>query len=151
MHFSQRPTNFLMPSAKNVFGWVRSHWRTAAFTSPPHEHRLPARSAGLPYWLVTWHSQTRPITTPPALPVSRENIKVRKLFELPSCVYIYIGVSSVHLHIYALTLYLLMWRIWSAPNNASKGQMGFNLAFKGLIIVYVKVCFPQHMVCFINK
>jgi hypothetical protein len=26
-----------------------------------------------------------------------------------------------------------MWRIWSAPNNASKWQMGFNSAFKGLI------------------
>jgi hypothetical protein len=31
-----------------------------------------------------------------------------------------------------LTLYLLTWRIWGAPNNASKGQMGFNSAFKGL-------------------
>jgi len=31
-----------------------------------------------------------------------------------------------------LTLYLLMWRIWWAPNNASRGQMGFKLAFKGL-------------------
>jgi hypothetical protein len=25
-----------------------------------------------------------------------------------------------------------MWRIWGAPNNASRWQMGFNLAFKGL-------------------
>jgi len=25
-----------------------------------------------------------------------------------------------------------MWRIWWAPNNASRWQMGFNLAFKGL-------------------
>jgi hypothetical protein len=31
-----------------------------------------------------------------------------------------------------LTLSLLMWRIWWAPNNASKLQMGFNSAFKGL-------------------
>jgi len=31
-----------------------------------------------------------------------------------------------------LTLTLLMWRIWWAPNNASTWQMGFNLAFKGL-------------------
>ena len=31
-----------------------------------------------------------------------------------------------------LTLILLMWRIWWAPNNASRWQMGFNLAFKGL-------------------
>ena len=34
---------------------------------------------------------------------------------------------------YCLTLYLLTWRLWWAPNNASKGQMEFNSAFKGLI------------------
>jgi hypothetical protein len=28
-----------------------------------------------------------------------------------------------------------MWRIWRASNNASKWQMGFNLAFKRLNIV----------------
>jgi len=28
-----------------------------------------------------------------------------------------------------LTLTLLMWRIWWAPNNASRWQMGFNSAF----------------------
>ena len=33
----------------------------------------------------------------------------------------------------SLTLTLLMWRIWWASNNASRWQMGFNLAFKGLI------------------
>jgi len=32
-----------------------------------------------------------------------------------------------------LTLILPMWRIWWAPNKASRWQMGFNLAFKGLI------------------
>jgi hypothetical protein len=31
-----------------------------------------------------------------------------------------------------LTLYLLTWRIWWAPNNASRWQMGFNSAFKWL-------------------
>ena len=31
-----------------------------------------------------------------------------------------------------LTLTLLMWRIWWAPNNASKWQMGLNSAFKRL-------------------
>jgi len=31
----------------------------------------------------------------------------------------------------ALTLTLLKWRIWRAPNNASRWQMGFNLACKG--------------------
>jgi hypothetical protein len=31
-----------------------------------------------------------------------------------------------------LTPILLTWRIWWAPNNASRWQMGFNWAFKGL-------------------
>jgi len=31
-----------------------------------------------------------------------------------------------------LTLILLMWRIWRAPNNASRWQTGFSSAFKGL-------------------
>jgi len=31
-----------------------------------------------------------------------------------------------------LTLYLLMWGIWWAPNNASRWQMEFNMLFKGL-------------------
>jgi hypothetical protein len=33
---------------------------------------------------------------------------------------------------YILTLILLTWRNWWAPNNASKWQVGFNSAFKGL-------------------
>jgi len=31
-----------------------------------------------------------------------------------------------------LTLILLTWRTWRAPNNASRCQMGFNWPFKGL-------------------
>jgi hypothetical protein len=45
------------------------------------------------------------------------------------CVY-----GSVH-RWSTLTLILLTWRIGWAPNNASKWQMGFNSAFKGIIIV----------------
>ena len=44
---------------------------------------------------------------------------------LPSSCHIVLQVAS-------LNLILLTWRIWWAPNNASKWQMGFNLAFKGL-------------------
>ena len=33
-----------------------------------------------------------------------------------------------------LTLILLMWRIWWAPNNARRWQMGFNWALKGLTL-----------------
>ena len=35
------------------------------------------------------------------------------------------------IHYLFLTFYLLTWRIWGAPNNASKGQMGFNSVLKG--------------------
>jgi len=44
-------------------------------------------------------------------------------------------ISCISWIIKCLTLYLLTWRIWWAPNNASKGQMGFNLVFKVLIII----------------
>jgi hypothetical protein len=37
---------------------------------------------------------------------------------------------SVH---HSLTLILLTWRIWWAPNNVSRWQIRFNSAFKGLI------------------
>jgi len=37
-----------------------------------------------------------------------------------------------------LTLILLMWRIWWAPNNASRWQMGFNSVFKRLI--HINTC-----------
>jgi hypothetical protein len=37
---------------------------------------------------------------------------------------------------FSLTLILLMRRIWWAPNNASKWQMGFNSAFKGLNLTW---------------
>jgi len=39
----------------------------------------------------------------------------------------------VDIRTYILTVILLMWRIWWASNNASRWQMGFNSAFKGLI------------------
>jgi hypothetical protein len=32
----------------------------------------------------------------------------------------------------ALTLIVLTWRIWWAPNNSNKQHMGFNSVFKGL-------------------
>jgi hypothetical protein len=38
--------------------------------------------------------------------------------------------------IIALTLILLTWRIWWAPNNASRWLMRFNLAFKGLLCFF---------------
>jgi hypothetical protein len=50
--------------------------------------------------------------------------------------YIYIYIYDISsLRVNNLTLILLTWRKWWAPNNASKWQMGFNLVFKGLILV----------------
>jgi len=43
------------------------------------------------------------------------------------------SVSTTSFGVRGLTLTLLTWRIWRAPNNASKWQMGFNSVFKGLI------------------
>jgi hypothetical protein len=42
--------------------------------------------------------------------------------------------SRVLVETVLLTLTLLTWRIWWAPTNVSKWRMGFNSAFKGLII-----------------
>ena len=63
------PTAFL-------FGAIRT------FRSHIHQSVRTARSADLPDWLVTWLSQTRQITTTPGLAVSRENIKVEKIFSI---------------------------------------------------------------------
>jgi hypothetical protein len=43
-----------------------------------------------------------------------------------------------------LTPILLTWRIWWAPNNASKWQMGFNSAFKGLTINLLSLSILVH-------
>ena len=48
-------------------------------------------------------------------------------------IYIYIYIYDISsLRVNDLTLILLTWRKWLTPNNASKWQMGFNSAFKGL-------------------
>jgi len=44
-----------------------------------------------------------------------------------------------------LTLILLTWRIGWAPNNASKWQMGFNSAFKGLMSGYSQTLLSAHV------
>jgi hypothetical protein len=47
--------------------------------------------------------------------------------------YMYIYIYDIRsLRVNGLTLILLTWRKWWPPNNASKQQMGFNSAFKGL-------------------
>ena len=39
----------------------------------------------------------------------------------------------------SLTLILLTWTIWRAPTNASKWRMGFNSAFKVLIMLGLNI------------
>ena len=41
---------------------------------------------------------------------------------------------------WGLTLILLTWRIWRAPNNANKWQMGFNSAFNPLNTELNPIC-----------
>ena len=64
--------------------------------------------------------------------------EVRKVLVVVSFV-----VSTV-LYRADLTLILLTWTIWRAATNASKWRMGFNSAFKGLILsnVLFNVNFP---------
>ena len=51
-------------------------------------------------------------------------------------IYIYIyDISSLMVH--DLTLILLTWRKWLAPNNASRQQRGFNSGFKELNILKI--------------
>ena len=57
-------------------------------------------------------------------PRLRRRVDRRRRFRRSCCLHILDGSL--------LTLNLLTWRIWWAPNNASKWQMGFNSAFKGL-------------------
>ena len=64
-----------------------------------------------------------------------------------------IGATYIYdfrsLRVNDLTLILLTWRKWWA-NNASKQQMGFNSAFKGLIMFDSSSFGPLLKVCFIT-
>ena len=58
------------------------------------------------------------------------------VYKTQICVQVNIWNFGAHkFYNFVLTIYLLMWRIWWPPNNVSKGQMGFNSAFKELIIM----------------
>jgi hypothetical protein len=83
-----------------------------------------------------------PVLPYPALLCTPENkaTKPRSHLMTPG----FCGDLDHNCSIMLLTLYLLMWRIWWAP-NASKWQMIFNWAFKGL---HFKLCnmSPQFLV-----
>ena len=92
------------------------------------------------FWLQVhemWTQKILPVTYPcPQSPLFTMNSSSDAFICIVSC-----WGSCVHLlctsfsviFVLKLTLILLTWRIWWAPNNASKWQMGFNSAFKGLI------------------
>jgi hypothetical protein len=51
----------------------------------------------------------------------------------------------------SLKLIFLTFRIWCAPNNASKCQMGFNSSFKALITTnYIPMIFPKRWICMVH-
>jgi hypothetical protein len=57
--------------------------------------------------------------------------------------YLHILAKSTFL-ISILTLILLTWRKWWAPHISSRWQLGFNLAFKGLILSFlILVCLSR--------
>jgi len=65
---------------------------------------------------------------------AKEKLTDRRLLDHP-----FLFVKTNYYHSFrvmkertVLTLILLTWRIWWAPNKASRWQMGFNSAFKGL-------------------
>jgi len=60
-------------------------------------------------------------------------------------IYIYVYIYDISsLRVNDLTLILLTWRKWT-PNNANKWQMGFNSAFKGLMVL------SQHSLQWVKK
>ena len=48
----------------------------------------------------------------------------------------YVLIVNLLLYYFLLTLTLLTWTIWRAPTNVSKWRMGFNSAFKRLILTF---------------
>ena len=60
------------------------------------------------------------------------NSKKTKHFTVIDLCYAIKYLSFLDVLLKFLTLILLTWKIWWAPNNPSKWQMGFNSAFKGL-------------------
>jgi hypothetical protein len=87
----------------------------------PHSH-----GKGIVLWLtatVTWQRKKEKLKAYRGVKVDNQEFLILVLG---------IVTSGPLQSLTSLTLILLMWRIWWAPNNASKWQMGFNSGFKGL-------------------
>ena len=63
-------------------------------------------------------------------PINKHVLKRGKICS--SCNFNTSTCRLINMSVMTLTLTLLTWRIWWAPNNASKWQMEFNSAFKWL-------------------
>ena len=103
--------------------------------------RLTERAAKTVTWLQFWSCWDKEIRRQNFIIIMRTNLTF-----IEPCIVIYFYSKTNQMHnishlfyfgttlcIYFLTLILLMWRIGWAPNNASKWQVGFNVAFKGLM------------------
>ena len=82
-------------------------------------HSSNSAPSHLPFYIILIYNSAMPIITYEDLQSSLP----ANLFN-PNRIFLFTS--------YKLTLILLMWRIWRAPNNANKWQIGFNLAFIGL-------------------
>jgi hypothetical protein len=82
--------------------------------------RLPAGAREFPL-----SKRFRPVHEPTQLPIEADVVVFRGVKQPKR--------EANYFHVVRkLTLILLTWRIWWASNNASKWQMGFNLAFEVL-------------------
>jgi len=93
-------------------------------------------------WL--WISEKVCLTFSLCSQITKKKLKFKNLWllakyvhKLKQVAYSYLEKQKVKIWIFSLsflslTLTLLTWRIWWAPNNASKWQIGCNSAFKRL-------------------
>ena len=107
-------------------------WTSSIHSTTPHSTSWRSilisfshLSLGLPSGLFPSDFPTKTLYTPPLSPI-RDTCPAH-LFLLD-----FITRIILREEYRSLTLYLLTCRIWWIPNSSSKGQMRFNLAFKGL-------------------
>jgi hypothetical protein len=100
-------------------------------------HDTYNRQISMPRWESNPRSQQvsglRPLPcwVPPT--VVRRCVWFRNINNMRSIYTSIYDISSLRVN--DLILILLTWRIWWAPNNASRWQMGFNWVFKGLTLI----------------
>ena len=126
--FSSSPNSTAITSSQHKETWLSSYNRKCAYTKTGR-HVIPRVTS-------LWQ---RSVTTggQPFIPsIHIKNMipfgvrwPTSSLWGKLHCVAVHIYITT---HWWTLTLILLTWRIWWAPNSANKWQMGFNSVFKGL-------------------